>query len=105
MNLHFAGVCGVGEDLGTALSRRALGTGEAERVVMGSPGWGGPAEGDACSRLLVLGGPCPSSPWPPVWVGGGGQGLCSLVLLACLPLAATDLIKRMCVHFLMAFFF
>lgn len=105
MNLHFAGVRGVGEDLGTALSRRALGTGEVERVAVGSPGWGGPAEGDARPPLLVLGGPCPSSPWPLVRAGGGGQGLCGLVLLACLLLAAPDLIKCMCVHFLMAFSF
>lgn len=62
-----------------------------------------PAEG-TCSPRLGPGGPCPRFPRPLVWVGGGWQELCSLVLLACLLLAATDLIKCVCVHFLMAFF-
>lgn len=61
---------------------------------MGCPGWGG------TGRRCLLSEPRPGralpvAPWPLLQVGGG-QGFCSLVLLACLLLAAPDLIKCVC---------
>lgn len=90
----------------TTPSRWALRSGEAERIAVWCPGWGGPGQKE---KLAPRGWAWPGPVLFPAGSGLGGRrtwGLCGLVPPACLLLAATDLIKCGArTDFLMAFFF